>query len=266
MVNVLRTMQTQASEPTIDDPAHLELVQFRTLVRAVATVVWTATPDGATRIGADWTLLTGQTADEMVGYGWLDAIHPDDRERTRDAWRTAVLHHGVYDTDYRIRGADGIYRWFNARGTPVLHRDGTIREWVGMCLAITGSKRFQPDKRTVAPHERITASQIRAARALLGWSIEQLSIKAELSPSTIARLEDASRCESVRLSSLNAARKAFETHGVVFTRTSDGYAGLHIKDTNAVSCTSASMAQQPADRSTSHEVEGDTAERPFPYF
>lgn len=229
MMKILKTMRTQAPEPTLDDPAHLGLEQFQALVRAVATVVWTATADGATRIGADWTLLTGQTAQEMAGYGWLNAIHPDDRERTRDAWRIAVLHQGLYDTDYRIRGADGIYRWFNARGAPILDQNGSIREWVGMCLSITGSKRFQVDTSTVLPTERITAAQVRAARALLGWSIAQLAEKANLSPSTVARLEDVARSESVRLSNLNAARAAFQAHGVAFTWNGDGHPGLHIR-------------------------------------
>lgn len=51
----------------------------------------------------------------MAGYGWLDAIHPEDREQTCEAWRTAVLHQGICETDYRIRCADGIHRRFNPR-------------------------------------------------------------------------------------------------------------------------------------------------------
>jgi len=166
----------------------------------------------------------------MAGYGWLDAIHPDDRERTREAWRTAVLHQGVYDTDYRIRCADGIHRWFNARGAPVLDRGGSIREWVGVCLPITGSKRFQVDLTVSAPSIEIpTAGQVRAARALLGWTIERLSREADLSPSTVARIEDEARMGSVRRSSLDAARDAFEASGIVFTKGADSLGGLFLR-------------------------------------
>lgn len=204
--------------PRVEDPTELAHERYSALVRAVATVVWTATPDGSTRVGSDWTTLTGQTTEEMTGYGWLDAIHPEDRERTREAWRTAVLHQGVYDTDYRIRCADGIHRWFNARGAPVLDHDGAIREWVGMCLPITGSKRFQVDLRIPGSSgTRLTAAQVRAARALLGWTIERLSRETDLSPSTVARIEDAARIGSVRRSNLDAAKAAFEANGVVFT-------------------------------------------------
>ncbi|MHB2206830.1 PAS domain-containing protein [Methylobacterium sp. CM6257] len=220
----------QPTSVSVADPTRLGHERYTALVRAVATVVWTATPDGSTRVGADWTRLTGQSAEQMVGYGWLDAIHPEDRERTQEAWRTAVLHQGVFDTDYRILCEDGIYRWFNARGAPVLNRDGTIREWVGICLAITGSKRFQVDGASALhQRERITAGQVRAARAILGWSIADLSAKSDLSPSTIARIEDETRWQTIRLSNLNAARSAFEASGVTFTWTAGGEAGLHLR-------------------------------------
>jgi PAS domain S-box-containing protein len=221
------------SEPAaarIEDPTELAHERYSALVRAVATVVWTATRDGSTRVGSDWTALTAQTPAEMAGYGWLDAIHPDDRERTRDAWRTAVTHQGVYDTDYRIRCVDGVYRWFNARGAPVLDRDGSIREWVGMCLAITGSKRFQVDMTSSVPsRDQLGAGQVRAARALLGWTIERLSREADLSPSTVARIEDDGRISSVRQSNLDAARTAFQAAGIVFTWDASGAGGLCLR-------------------------------------
>lgn len=214
----------------VEDPTELPDERYSALVRSVATVVWTATPDGGTRIGSDWTALTAQTSTDMAGYGWLDAIHADDRERTRAAWRTAVLHQSVYDTDYRIRCADGIFRWFNARAAPMLDRDGLIREWVGMCLPITGSKRFQVDLQgPKIVEQRLTAAQIRAARALLGWTIERLSKEADLSPSTIARIEDGARIGSVRQSSLDAAKTAFEAGGVVFTFVAEDAPGLFLR-------------------------------------
>lgn len=225
------TMQDRATAK-VEDPSSLGHERYSALVRAVATVIWTATPDGSTRVGADWTRLTGQSAEQMAGYGWLNAIHPEDRERTQEAWRTAVSHQGVYDTDYRILCEDGIYRWFNARGAPVLNRDGTIREWIGICLPITGSKRFQVDGLSASPQgRRITPEQVRAARAMLDWSVADLAEKAALSSSTIARIEDEARWPNIRDSNLNAARAAFELNGVTFTWTTSGAAGLQFRRT-----------------------------------
>jgi len=83
-----------------------------------------------------WRKFTGQTKKEIQGMGWLAAIHPDDRERTAEAWKAAVENGRLYEVDYRIRHHDGSYRRFKARGVPVLERDGSIREWMGVCAEI----------------------------------------------------------------------------------------------------------------------------------
>ena len=64
-------------------------------------------------------------------------LHPEDRERTRAVWSEAVGTRGLYQTEYRIRGADGSYRHYAARGVPIIEEDGSIREWVGTCTDIT---------------------------------------------------------------------------------------------------------------------------------
>ncbi len=63
-------------------------------------------------------------------------MHPEDRDRDAQIWNHAVLTKSLYNTEYRIRAADGSYRYFSARGVPVLAADGSIREWVGICTDI----------------------------------------------------------------------------------------------------------------------------------
>jgi PAS domain S-box-containing protein len=76
-------------------------------------------------------------------------LHPDDRERTGVVWQQAVDARSFYETDYRIRRNDGVYVWHRARGVPVLEADGSIREWVGICLDIT-QRRQAEEKRIEA--------------------------------------------------------------------------------------------------------------------
>jgi PAS domain S-box-containing protein len=112
--------------------------RYRSLVEATAQVVWTTPPDG--RLQDDlpsWRAITGQSADEVLGHGWLDAVHPDDRRRVSEAWEAAVRTNGVYDVQYRVRAADGGVRHLAARGVPVFECDGTVREWVGTCTDVT---------------------------------------------------------------------------------------------------------------------------------
>ena len=75
--------------------------------------------------------------------GWLDAVHPDDRERTAQVWMEAAQTNSLYDIEYRIRAADGNYRYFQARGVPILNEDGSVREWVGTCSDINERKQTE---------------------------------------------------------------------------------------------------------------------------
>lgn len=114
--------------------------RYRVLTDAIASLVWTTAADGTAIDMPNWRAATGQTIEQSAGWGWLDAIHPDDRLRTLEAWQTAVRGTGTYNTEYRIRDAEGNFGWYNARGLPVLNGDGSVREWVGVCIDIGGRK------------------------------------------------------------------------------------------------------------------------------
>lgn len=114
--------------------------RYRALTEATATVVWTTAADGSVADMPQWREMTGQTVEQCRGWGWLDALHPDDRLATKQAWSAAVGRRASYDIEYRIRHADGRYQWYNARGVPVLNGDGSVREWVGVCINVEGRK------------------------------------------------------------------------------------------------------------------------------
>lgn len=108
--------------------------RYRTFVDTVSSVVWLA--DAVGQIDSDnpsWSAFTGQTPEEYRGWGWLNAIHPDDRERTLVAWNEAVAATKMYEVEYRLRRYDGEYRHVLAHGAPVLRADGSVKEWVGNC-------------------------------------------------------------------------------------------------------------------------------------
>jgi len=106
--------------------------RFRSLVMATSQIVWTNTPDG--RVLEDspsWRAFTGQTYDEWKEFGWLDALHPDDVARTRAHWLHCVATRSVFEVEYRLRRADGAWRWTAVKGVPIIDADGTLREWIG---------------------------------------------------------------------------------------------------------------------------------------
>ena len=115
--------------------------RYRSLVEAVSQIVWRVTSDGVL-IGntAPWREFTGQTDAELAGHGWLDAIHPEDRDLTMAVWSEAVGTHSIYQMEHRMRRADGEWRHVAGRGAPVMDDDGTILEWVGIHTDVTERK------------------------------------------------------------------------------------------------------------------------------
>ncbi|MBD2045631.1 PAS domain S-box protein [Coleofasciculus sp. FACHB-64] len=112
--------------------------RYRSLARATSQMVWICNPQGEVVTDQpDWRAYTGQSEAEILSWHWLDAIHPDDRDRIAEQWSNAIQTKSLYDTEFRLRRADGIYRYFNVRGVPVLSKDGDVREWIGTCTDIT---------------------------------------------------------------------------------------------------------------------------------
>ena len=106
--------------------------RFRSLVMATSQIVWTNTADG--RVSEDspsWRAFTGQSYEEWKEFGWLEALHPDDRDTTRRIWAECVATQSVFETEYRLRRVDGMYRWTAVKGIPIRDADGKVREWIG---------------------------------------------------------------------------------------------------------------------------------------
>ena len=78
-----------------------------------------------------WAAYTGQTWEEYRGFGWVNALHPDDRDHVRKQWEAACSARTLYQSDGRLwHAASRAYRHFEARGVPILNQDGSVREWV----------------------------------------------------------------------------------------------------------------------------------------
>lgn len=102
---------------------------FRTLSDLVPDLLWRADRRGeATWFNQRWFDLTGQDEGDALGFGWADAIHPVDREASRDAWQHAMETGQPYQSEHRFRDAEGNYRWFLVRAEP-LRDAGRILHW-----------------------------------------------------------------------------------------------------------------------------------------
>src|SRR4051794_170103 len=105
---------------------------YRHLVELGAQIPWTATPDGRiTEVGSRLQRLTGLTLAETLGTAWTVALHPDDRARPMETWSHALQTGEPLDIEYRLRFADGVWRWLRVRAAPRLDDDGRILRWYG---------------------------------------------------------------------------------------------------------------------------------------
>ena len=108
--------------------------RFRSLVSVVTDVPWTADASGAfVTAQPAWAWYTGQSSEEYLGYGWMNALHPDDREDLRKSWFQACTSKSAYVSAHGRLWHEPTrqYRYFEAQATPVFNTDGSVREWVG---------------------------------------------------------------------------------------------------------------------------------------
>jgi PAS domain S-box-containing protein len=131
--------------------------RYRSLVEMIPASVWTANADGAVNFcNHHWFEFTGLRIDESQGDGWRSAVHPDDRGRLASDWETAVESYVTYQTELRLRRADGEYRWHMCHITPELSARSSVRGWLGMftdCEDLKQAVDARDEFLSVASHE-----------------------------------------------------------------------------------------------------------------
>ena len=117
----------QARNALLDSEA-----QFRSLASTMPNQAWLAHGSGATYwVNEQVCAYTGQTMKSLVSSGFRHCVHPDDLQATQKSWEHAVATAGAYEYEFRMRRADGQYRWFLARALPLIDEAGTVLRWVG---------------------------------------------------------------------------------------------------------------------------------------
>jgi len=115
--------------------------RFRSLVETYAQATWETTPDGIVmKDSSSWRAYTGQTLEDWKEYGWIRAIHPDDRAAAEQWWQDAVAAGRDVNADFRIYHPGAHYRWANVRVTPIRSVQGYIVKWLGRAIDINPRK------------------------------------------------------------------------------------------------------------------------------
>ena len=110
---------------------------YRALIEVSPQMVWMARADGSNIFWNQWWYdYTGLTRAESEGFAWVQAVHPEHRDRHVDLWRQALASGGEWSNEAPLRRADGQYRWHLGRGLPIRDVDGRIVRWMGIGIDI----------------------------------------------------------------------------------------------------------------------------------
>lgn len=112
--------------------------RFRTLAEALPGFVWTAGRDGGLDwVSPRWNAYSGAAPGAALGWRWGAWAHPDDLDRVAARWRSAVAVGAPgHEDEFRLKSADGEYRWFLVRVAPLRDAGGCVERWVGTCTDI----------------------------------------------------------------------------------------------------------------------------------
>jgi PAS domain S-box-containing protein len=115
--------------------------RFRSMADSAPVLLWISGTDTlCTFFNQTWLDFTGRTSEQEMGNGWMEGVHADDSQRCLDTYLSAFNAHEPFTMEYRLRRADGAYRWVLDTGTPRFTPDGNFAGYIGSCIDITVNK------------------------------------------------------------------------------------------------------------------------------
>ena len=142
--NLLSTVQSLLRFRQSQETLRTKEERLNAFLKTKSQIIWAKDDDNANNDSAHaWEELTGQSATESQNMGWLEALHPEDRERVADEWQKAFDSREQFASEYRVKNKSGEVRYVSVHGTPIFNRDNSFREWVGTIRDITQERQAQ---------------------------------------------------------------------------------------------------------------------------
>jgi two-component system CheB/CheR fusion protein len=139
---VVITFSDTSASKALEKALRDQVSHLQQMADQLPNLVWGSGSDGGCDyLSRQWLEYTGVPLKSQLGDGWLEQIHPDDRERVRIGWRAAIKMSSNFDSELRIRRSDGAYRWFKARSIPIRDPRGGILKWYGTSTDFDEKKR-----------------------------------------------------------------------------------------------------------------------------
>jgi PAS domain S-box-containing protein len=136
----------QARADTLERQLRETEARFRTMADSAPVLLWMAGTDAlCTFFNQTWLDFTGRTLEQEWGVGWAEGVYFEDFQRCVDTYMAAFSERRPFEMEYRLRRADGAYRWILDRGTPRFAPDGAFAGYIGSCVDITDRKDLELD-------------------------------------------------------------------------------------------------------------------------
>jgi PAS domain S-box-containing protein len=178
----------------------LETLEARLMAEAIPHIVWMASPDGATTYFNEQGIeYTGCSRETNYDWNWVALVHPEDAERARDGWETAVRTETEFALDYRIRRFDGTFRWHAFRARAVRDSDDGIILWIGTATDIHDRKELELSSRCSEREalETVALLQSIEAAAPVGFKLVDRDLRVVRINDTLAQISGMSPADAI---------------------------------------------------------------------
>ncbi len=191
--------------------------ELKLITEVIPQHIWTVLPNGEVDyFNQRWLEYTGIALEGTLDSGWLSVVHPEDISIVKQTWAESVSSAKKYSVKARLRGADGIYRWFIVRAIPLHNEQGEIVKWYGTNTSITKIKQLE-EKLVKQTEDLINANRLKdeflaivshelrtPLNPILGWSQLLLSGKldADKTAQGIAIIEKNAKLQSQLINDL----------------------------------------------------------------
>ena len=159
--------------------------RYRYLSEAIPQLVWTADAEGCNDyVNQPMCQYIGLDFEQLLGLDWQTVIHPDDVEPTSTQWMASVQNGTPYEKEYRLRRADGIYRWHLVRGIPLKDEQGRVFKWFGVSTDIHEQKELQEQRIRLLQQEQAARAEAEKANQIKDGFLAVLSheLRSPLNP------------------------------------------------------------------------------------